>query len=226
MKIPFGNWSFILHKEGIRYVVAFGGVTFLLSMINSTIGVVGLFLTICCAAFFRDPARIVPNVKNVLVSPADGLVVDIKDSEIPSELSYKTTAKYKKISIFLSVFDVHVNKIPINSVVSEVKYHEGKFLNAGNDKASDDNERNSVVLELENDDKIVLVQIAGLIARRIVCDAKPGDKFNTGDNYGIIRFGSRVDMYIPEKYPVKIFKGQRMVGGETIMAELPTPKTK
>lgn len=208
-----------IHKEGHPFIFIFVIVTFLLGIVFEPLGWIGTIATLWCIYFFRDPARAVPDGENFVVSPADGLVQKIEKAAPPAELGLGDT-EVTRISIFLNVFDVHVNRIPISGEVSELNYRPGKFLSANLDKASEENERQSVVVKTEDGRKIVFVQIAGLIARRIVCNLTEGQKVSSGDRYGIIRFGSRVDVYLPEGVESLAVEGQRAVGGETILADL------
>lgn len=213
-----------LHPAGYPFVCIFMVLCVFGFMANSGLGVGAVFLTFFCAAFFREPLRSVPADPGVLVSPADGLVVDIQKINPPKELGAYGEGSWQRISVFLSVFDVHVNRIPEEGRVLMTAYHKGKFLNAAADKASDVNERNSVVLETTFGN-VIITQIAGLIARRIVCDVSIGDNVKRGDTFGIIRFGSRVDLYVSAKAKIMARKGQRMVGGETVMASFRETKS-
>ena len=152
------------------------------------------------------------------MSPADGVIQEIKKSKLPKEVAM-TQSIMNKVSIFLSIFDVHVNRIPVTGVVKKLIYQHGKFFNASLNKASEYNERQSIVLELNNKNLIGVVQIAGFVARRIVCNLKEGQKVITGEKFGIIKFGSRIDIYLPINLDIKVLKGQRMIGGETIICE-------
>ena len=176
-------------------------------------------LTSWCIFFFRDPERVVPLKENLLVSPGDGIVQKITKAKLPKEIA-NTDKELTRISIFLNVLNVHVNRIPIAGKIKKLHYHHGKFFNASLDKASEHNERQSVLIETKNKEEIYVAQIAGLIARRIVCDLKQDQNVKTGERFGIIRFGSRVDVYLPNHIKVKVLEGQTMVGGETIIAEI------
>ena len=204
-----------IHNEGWVYFV----ISFLITIIIIPFyTILGIFLCILSAYifyFFRDPIRAIPN-EDIVVSPADGLVTFVGDSKNP--LQNKLDKKnYTKISIFLNIFDVHVNRMPIDALVSSIKYIPGKFINATLDKSSNDNERN-IICAKKNNDNFYIVQIAGLIARRIVCNLKKNQEVIKGDRIGIIKFGSRVDLYLPQNYNILISKGQRVVGGETIIS--------
>lgn len=213
-----------IHKEGHPFIFIFIIVTFLLGIVFEPLGWVGTVATLWCIYFFRDPARAIPDGNSFVVSPADGLVQKIEKAAPPAELGLGE-GEVTRISIFLNVFDVHVNRIPISGEISELNYRPGKFLSANLDKASEENERQSVVVKTEDGRKVVFVQIAGLIARRIVCNLSEGQKVASGDRYGIIRFGSRVDVYLPEGVESLAIEGQRAVGGETILADLEGKQT-
>lgn len=215
----FGDLSKIIHKEGYIFIAIFAVASFVLSSLSSTLGFIGLVLTCWCAYFFRNPDRYIPVVENAIIAPADGIVQMITKAAPPAELGLGSE-EMTRISIFLSVFNVHVNRIPIDGKVTTLHYNPGRFFNASMDKASIYNERQSIVIETADKVKIVCVQIAGLIARRIVCDLEEGDKVRAGSRFGIIRFGSRVDVYLPQKSLVSVCEGQTCIGGETILAEL------
>jgi len=204
-----------IHNEGWVYFIISCLITIIIIPFYT---ILGIFLSIVSAYifyFFRDPIRAIPN-EDIVVSPADGLVTFVGSSKNP--LHNKLDKKnYTKISIFLSIFDVHVNRMPINALVSSIKYIPGKFVNATLDKSSNDNERNIICVK-KKDDNFYIVQIAGLIARRIVCNLKNNQEVIKGDRIGIIKFGSRVDLYLPQNYNILISKGQRVVGGETIIS--------
>lgn len=213
-----------IHREGFLFIGIFAVVTVLLFTISETLGIAGLLITIWCVCFFRDPERVSPADLNLVLSPADGKVDSIVyDATPPAELKLK--GKYTRVSVFLSVFDVHVNRIPIAGKVKLVHYHPGQFVSATLDKSSELNERTSVLIETKDHHEIGLVQIAGLIARRIVCDLNEKQEVSGGDRYGIIRFGSRVDVYLPDGVEPKVMLGQYMIGGETIIANLKDLKT-
>ena len=186
---------------------------------SRTVGRIGLGATAASAAFFRAPVRVRPVADGVVIAPADGLVSLIEDAVPPPELGLDPTPR-PRISIFLSIFDVHVQRIPIDGLITGIAYRPGAFLSADLDKASEDNERNSVVISSTFGSEIVVTQIAGLIARRIVCDATQGSPVLAGDTYGLIRFGSRVDTYLPVGTEISIRLGQRTIGGETVLANL------
>ena len=172
-----------------------------------------------CIYFFRNPKRITPIGENLVVSPADGRVLSTGLTDIPDDLPLPD-GEWRRISIFMNVFDVHVNRAPVNGEVIATPYHEGTFLNASFDKASEKNERQSMILEMADGQQIGVVQIAGLLARRIMLEASVGDQLNVGQQYGIIRFGSRVDVWLPSTTTVQVTRGQTMIAGETILADL------
>ncbi len=178
----------------------------------------GLFV-LFCLYFFRDPERSVPERAGVLVAPADGHIVSVMLAVPPEELDLGAEPRWR-VAIFLSVLDVHVNRAPIAGTVTRIAYRHGKFLSANMDKASTDNERNALAIRLEDGRDIAVVQIAGLIARRILCDVREGETVETGGRFGIIRFGSRTDLYLPHGVLPLVSVGQTMIGGETVIAEL------
>ena len=177
-----------LHKEGYRFVAIAAVITFILLLINNYLGLIGLVITIWVYYFFRDPERYPIKDENYLVSPADGKITQIKETEGPKELGLESK-KYTRISIFMDIFNCHVNRVPCNVEVAEIYYKTGKYINATLDKASEENERNYIKLKNSNGDELIVVQIAGMIARRIVCDVKKGETITQGDRFGIIRFG-------------------------------------
>jgi phosphatidylserine decarboxylase len=172
------------------------------------------------ALFFRHPPRVPPTRPGAVVAPADGLICLVEEAQPPAELGLPARP-LPRVSIFLSIFDAHVQRIPISGEVVSVVHRPGLFVSAELEAASEDNERNSVLIRTPSGAEVIAVQIAGLVARRIVCDARPGDKVSIGDTYGLIRFGSRLDTYLPEGSQIQVLPGQRAVGGETILAELP-----
>jgi len=206
-----------LHPEGYRFVAIAAAITFILLLINNYLGLFGFTVTIWVYYFFRDPERFPINDENYLLSPADGKITQIVEINGPKELGLEEK-KYTRISVFMDVLCCHVNRAPYSGKVEEIFYKPGKYLNATLDKASEDNERNYIKLKNSNGDEIVIVQIAGMIARRIVCNVKEGDTANQGDRFGIIRFGSRVDIYF-QNYNLLVKKGQNTVGGETLLAK-------
>ena len=206
-----------LHKEGYRFVAIAAVITFILLLINNYLGLIGLVITIWVYYFFRDPDRFPIKDENYLLSPADGKITQIMEMEGPKELGLEGK-KYTRISVFMDVLCCHVNRFPYTGTVDKIFYKAGKFINATLDKASEDNERNYVKIKNSNGDEIVVVQIAGMIARRIICDVKEGDTLNQGDRFGMIRFGSRVDIYF-QNYNLLAQKGQNTVAGETLLAK-------
>ena len=182
---------------------------------------IGLAFTLFCLFFFRDPERVPPGRPGAIVAPADGRIVAIAPAVPPMELGLGDTPRWR-VSIFLSVLNVHVNRVPIDGVVTRIAYRHGAFVSASLDKASDDNERNALAIRLADGRQIAVVQIAGLIARRILCSVREGEAVHGGDRFGIIRFGSRTDIYLPEGIRPLVAIGQTMVGGETVIAELQT----
>ena len=208
-----------LHRAGWPFIALFTGITCIFFLFSTFFGLIGLVLTIWCIYFFRNPRRITPLGEGLIISPADGIITKIEDVIPPNELKWSKES-HTRISIFLNVFDVHVNRIPIDGIIKKIHYHPGKFFNASLDKASNHNERNSLLIETNSHQEILIVQIAGLIARRIVCDVHKGDGVESGQVFGMIRFGSRVDVYLPKGVNPQVIEGQRMLGGETILADL------
>ena len=206
-----------VHNEGYKFIIIFALVTIILYFINGFLGILGLLLTIWCYYFFRDPERISIQDDNYLTSPADGVVIQIQETTGPKELQLENK-KYTKISIFMNVFDCHVNRTPCSGIISKILYKPGKFINASFDKASEDNERNYYKIKNNNDEDIVVVQIAGLIARRIVCETSKDQSLKQGDRIGMIRFGSRADLYF-ENYKPLVKLNQKTIAGETLIAK-------
>ncbi len=206
-----------LHKEGYRFITIAAVVTFILLLISNFLGLIGFVLTAWVYYFFRDPERFPINDENYLLSPADGVVSQIIQSNGPSELGLENK-KFTRISIFMNAFNCHVNRVPSSGKITKIFYKPGKYINASLDKASEENERNYVKMTNSNGEELILVQIAGLIARRIVCDVKENDETKQGDKFGIIRFGSRVDLYF-ENYQTLVRQNQKTISGETIIAK-------
>ena len=208
------------HKAGYPFIL--GGVVAALAglILWDPLAWLGLIFTLFCLYFFRDPERVLPPRQDVFVAPADGLVLSIERAIPPAELGLAPVPR-TRVAIFLSVLDVHVNRAPIAGTVQKIAYHPGLFLSAAEDKASDDNERNSLLLRTAGGQDVVVVQIAGLIARRILCEVAEGQTLLAGQRFGIIRFGSRTDLYLPPGCQPLVAVGQRMIGGETVIAELP-----
>ena len=208
-----------IHRQGWPLIGLFAIVTVGLAAISSFLGWIGLLLTAWCVFFFRDPARAVPERTGLVVSPADGIVTLIEPAVPPRELGLEATPR-PRISVFMNVFDVHVNRAPIAGTVARMSYRPGSFFNASLDKASEQNERQSIRLALADGRDIVMVQIAGLVARRIVNWVAEGDDLATGQRLGMIRFGSRVDIYLPDGVQPLVGEGQRAIAGETVLADL------
>ena len=206
-----------IHAEGYKFLVIAAIVTLILYAISNFLGLIGLVLTIWVYYFFRDPDRIIIEDDNFLVSPADGEIIKVEDVDGPKELNLENK-RFKKISIFMNVFDCHVNRTPCSGTLEEILYKPGKFFNASLDKASEDNERNYYKIKDTQSNEIVVVQIAGLVARRIVCESSKDQRLNQGDRIGMIRFGSRVDIYY-ENYEPLVKIGQRAISGETLLAK-------
>lgn len=208
-----------MHPEGRRFVAIFAAITLVLFLISSVLGWIGVGLTIWCYYFFRDPVRHTPNGDGLIVSPADGIVSLIEEAVPPAELGMPD-APLTRVSVFMSVFNCHVNRTPIAGTITAIAYRPGKFFNASLDKASSDNERNSLCIEIADGRQIAVVQIAGLVARRIVCFTHRGAEMRTGERFGLIRFGSRLDVYLPNGVAPQVALGQTMIAGETILADL------
>ena len=208
-----------MHPEGIKFVSFFAIVTALLFWLSNILGWIGVGLTVWCYYFFRDPKRTTPTREGLIVSPADGVVSLIEKAVPPVELGMSGDA-LTRISVFMNVFNCHVNRAPIAGNVAAIAYRPGKFLNASLDKASVDNERNSLCIEMSDGRQIAVVQIAGLVARRIVCFVEESQELQTGERFGLIRFGSRLDVYLPDGVEPQVAIGQTMVAGETVLADL------
>jgi len=219
----YSDFSKIIHREGYIFIVSFAVVTFLLASFNSTLGWIGFLATLWCAFFFRNPDRFTPINDDLVISAADGVIQKITEAVPPSELGL-LDEEMIRVSVFLNIFNVHVNRIPANGRILALHYNPGKFFNASLDKASIYNERQSVLMETKNGHKIAFVQIAGLVARRIICELEEGTEVQVGNRYGIIRFGSRVDIYLPLKTALCVTEGQVAIGGETIIADLSIKK--
>lgn len=208
------------HPAGIPFIGGGLLAALVFAFFSSFLLAVALIFTLFCAYFFRDPDRIVPQKPSLVVSPADGTISLITgDLSLPSEIAGADDGRYTRISTFLSVLDVHVQRFPVGGKIIRKVYTPGKFLNADLDKASEDNERCSVLIETPSGHKVCVVQIAGLIARRILNDAKEEDDARSGERFGIIRFGSRVDVYLPEGISPLVITGQKAIGGETVFAD-------
>jgi len=206
------------HREGHKFILGFGAVTLLFYLLGMDLpGVIGLILTIWCAYFFRDPERVTPVKDGLVVSPADGVIQSVTEAVPPAELELGDAPR-TRVSIFMNVFDVHVNRIPVTGTIVRQVYTPGKFFNASLEKASVDNERHALLLKSASGREYAFVQIAGLIARRILCWAEDGREYKAGERFGLIRFGSRVDVYLPKGVHALVCVGQRAVAGETVIA--------
>jgi phosphatidylserine decarboxylase len=215
------SWNTVkapLHPEGRRFVAIFALITAGLFYFADPLGWVGVVLTIWCAYFFRDPERVTPDADGLFIAPADGVVLPIVLVSPPKELSMGDKP-LKRISIFMNVFNVHVNRSPVTGKVTQAKYIPGKFLDASLDKASEKNERQLMVVKTASKKEVIFVQIAGLVARRILCWSKEGDTLEAGERFGLIRFGSRVDVYLPKGVEPLVIEGQNTVAGETVLAD-------
>jgi|TARA_B110000444_G_scaffold164778_1_gene153956 phosphatidylserine decarboxylase len=206
-----------LHSEGYKFIVIAIVITIIFYNISNSLGLIGFVLSVWVYYFFRDPERVIIEDDNYLVSPADGEIIKVEEVEGIKELGLENK-KFKKISVFMNVFDCHVNRTPCTGKVEEILYKPGKFLNASLDKASDDNERNYYKIKDTHGNIIVIVQIAGLIARRIVCETSKNQELKQGERIGMIRFGSRADVYY-ENYEPLVKVGQRAISGETLLAK-------
>ena len=206
-----------VHNEGYKFIVIFIFATIILYFISGFLGFIGLVLTIWCYYFFRDPERISINNENYLTSPADGLVLQVLETDGPKELGLENK-KFKKVSIFMNVFDCHVNRSPCSGKISEILYKPGKFINASLDKANEDNERNYYKIKNSHGEDIIVVQIAGLIARRIITETSVDEELQQGSRIGMIRFGSRADLYF-ENYEPLVKVNQKTIAGETLIAK-------
>ena len=206
-----------IHSEGYKFLVISGIITLIFYSFSDFLGLLGLLITIWIYYFFRDPERVVINDDNFLVSPADGEVIKVEETEGPKELNLESK-KFKKISIFMNIFDCHVNRTPCKGKIEEILYKPGKFFNASLDKASEENERNYYKIKDTDNNDIIVVQIAGLVARRIVCETTKDQEIDQGDRIGMIRFGSRADIYY-ENYEPLVKEGQKAISGETLLAK-------
>ena len=207
------------HPAG-RPFIAGGGVAVLLGLfVANWLAWLGAVFVLFCLYFFRDPERVAPDRPGLVIAPADGHIVSVVEAIPPAELDMGEAPRWR-VAIFLSVLDVHVNRVPVAGIVTRIAYRHGKFLSANLDKASTDNERNAMAIRMADGRDLAVVQIAGLIARRILCDAREGEAVQAGARYGIIRFGSRTDVYLPPGVLPLVAVGQTMIGGETVIAEL------
>ena len=205
-----------IHKEGYKFIAISLIASFFLILFSKFLGIVGIFFSIWVYYFFRDPDRVIINDNRYLVSPASGIITKIVETNGPKELGLQDK-KYTRVSIFMNVFDCHVNRIPTSGTIEEISYVPGKFFNATLDKSSEENERNYLKLKDEKNNEVIVVQIAGLIARRIVCDLKKSQTIKQGERIGMIRFGSRVDMYFNNK-KILVQEKQNSISGETLIA--------
>ena len=206
-----------IHAEGYKFLVIAGIITIIFYTLSDLLGLIGLVLTVWVYYFFRDPDRIPIDNDDYLISPADGEIIKVEEVDGPKELNLENK-KFKKISIFMNVFDCHVNRTPCSGKIEEILYKPGKFFNASLDKASEDNERNYYKIKDQQNNDIIVVQIAGLIARRIVCESNKDQNLKQGDRIGMIRFGSRADIYY-ENYNPLVKIGQKAIAGETLIAK-------
>ena len=210
-----------IHPAGWPFIGIFAAVTLIIGYYWQPFYWAGVSLTLWCVYFFRNPPRTVPQKAGWLIAPADGRVIDIAEAEPEAEMMLPE-GRYRRVAIFMNVFDVHVNRSPIAGTITNKIYHEGQFVNASLDKASTENERLALTLEVDGPRKvsIAVVQIAGLVARRIICQSAVGDRLNVGQIFGLIRFGSRVDVWMPHDTNVLVLPGQRCIAGETVIADL------
>ena len=206
-----------IHAEGYKFLVIFGIITIVFYTFSNFLGLIGLVLTIWVYYFFRDPDRVIIDDNNYLVSPADGEIIKVEEVDGPKELGLENK-KFNKISVFMNVFDCHVNRTPCAGKIEEILYKPGTFVNASLDKASEDNERNYFKIKDTDNNDIIVVQIAGLVARRIVCESNKDQELKQGDRIGMIRFGSRADVYY-ENYQPLVKVGQKAISGETLLAK-------
>jgi phosphatidylserine decarboxylase len=211
-----------IHHEGLPFIGAFAFASLVLFWLWSPLGWIGTVLTAWCAYFFRDPVRVTPVREGLVIAPADGRVSRIMNAVPPAELGLGPTP-LTRVSIFMSVFDCHVNRSPVSGRIERIAYHAGTFINADLDKASEDNERNALSIVTASGTRIVVVQIAGLIARRIVPFVREGVSIGAGERFGMIRFGSRLDVYLPDGARPLVAEGQTAIAGETVLADLRVP---
>ena len=207
-----------IHREGYPFIGTFALASLILFLVWAPLGWIGTVLTIWCALFFRDPVRVTPVREGIVVAPADGRIATVVNASPPKELDLGERP-LPRVSIFMSVFDCHVNRSPVTGRIDEIVYHAGSFISADLDKASEENERNSYLISAGGT-RIAVVQIAGLVARRIVCFVRKGATVGAGERIGMIRFGSRVDVYLPEGVRPLVAEGQTAIAGETVIADL------
>ena len=215
----FKKFISIIHREGWKFSAISLFVSLILIVIWPLLSFVSFLITFFILWFFRDPERNTPIAEGKIISPADGKVCLIDLSVPPEELQYGTE-EMQRVCIFMNVFNVHVNRVPVKGEIKKIIYKEGSFFNASLDKASEKNERNSIIITTENGIEIIVVQIAGLIARRILSFVSNGDKLNSGERFGLIRFGSRVDVYLPKTFKPEVKVGDKTIAGETIIGSL------
>jgi phosphatidylserine decarboxylase len=208
-----------MHPEGYKFVGIFAAISLVLFWVWQPLGWLGVGMTVWCYYFFRDPKRTIPLDDTLILSPADGVISLIEPAVPPAELGMGPDA-LTRVSVFMNVFNCHVNRAPVSGKITAIAYRPGTFLNASMDKASEDNERNSLAIEITDGRKIAVVQIAGLVARRIVCWSKTGHVLRAGERFGLIRFGSRLDVYLPDGVAPMVALGQTMVAGESVIAQL------
>jgi len=208
-----------IHPAGWPFIFIFVVSSILITMFWPPFILPGVLLSLWCVYFFRNPVRTTPVTENFVVAPADGRVLSIGEASLPEDLDLPD-GEWRRVAIFMNVFDVHVNRAPVAGHVTATSYHKGAFLNASLDKASEANERQNIVMETTAGQLVGIVQIAGLVARRILLEAGVGDRLAVGQQFGIIRFGSRVDLWLPASTPVLVMPGQRTVAGETVIADL------
>jgi phosphatidylserine decarboxylase len=207
-----------IHREGVRFIAIFAAVAALLFLLWEPLGWLGAAATVWCYYFFRDPPRAVPQREGLVIAPADGVVCLVEEAVPPVELGLGEEP-LMRVATFMNVFNCHVNRAPVPGEVTRIAYHPGKFLNASLDKASEENERNGLVIETKEGQTFGVVQIAGLVARRILCEVSEGVHLRAGQRFGLIRFGSRVDVYLPKGVAPLVSVGQTMVAGETVLAD-------
>ena len=215
-----------INSAGYPFIALFFFISLLLSLISDFFGWLGFIISLWCVYFFRDPDRVTPDLENIIISPADGKIIKNVLAKSPENLQDKQTIQMRKISIFMNVFNVHVNRIPVSGKIVWLKYIPGTFLNASLDKSSENNERMIAKIEIDKNTFIYVVQIAGLVARRIKCDLTENQSVRIGERYGIIRFGSRLDVYLPKESNVRVKEGQLSISGETILADFKLTKSK
>lgn len=208
-----------VHREGWPFIALFALIALILGFVWSPLGWLGLLATVWCVYFFRNPDRVTPSRDGLVISPADGVVCDVGLAVPPPELAMGDAPR-QRICVFMSVFDVHVNRVPLSGTVARIAYSPGLFVNASLDKAAQENERMAIRVDLEQGGDVGFVQIAGLVARRIKCDLLEGQKVRTGERFGLIRFGSRVDVYLPQGANPLVPLGARCLAGETVLADL------